>query len=356
MKKLLVVFCTVLLLATATISLAPHVFAQSCPDTQVQEGDYNCDGSVTIADFVAWIVAYFNNGSSLENFEYWRRSVNKAEIIPTPTTAPITGTYLPTAIHYYHYSPELDSHQPTYIYGNTNREYDAIKTQTEIAGLADINGPVVKMLMVSRYDALEQIIANHGTQIAAAGITWIGYNTERDGRTPEPELSNTISTNASINSVNRIGKLAQQHNLKLMWGPTTPMWNELFGGGQYGTGNATTDATARAMVGDNCYLDGIAFQEQNQLNGSNMQDRVGVVSHRTNYFRDRACDGMESWVQIMPHQCSLNTTWDNCRTYYQLLTQVQGSGRVNIVGVWANPNLAERELFYDFIRFLWAED
>ena len=266
---------------------------------------------------------------------------------PTPRTA---GSLLPVGFHYYHYENEVNQFPPTFIYGNLNRSYSASNTQREIDGLAAVNGNVVKMLLVSEYGALEQILNNHSDAIRNAGITWIGLNAERDGRTPEDELNNIFSSNASSNTLNHFGQLVAQYGLKLMFGPTTPMWNQYFNGG-----NGDTTAIANAMFGDNCALDGIAFQEQNQLGSSgNAEERKDVIAGRTKFFRalPASCPDFEVQVQIMPQQCEQSLSWEQCREFYRSLSALSGDEQVNSLGIWANPNPTEKKQALEFIKFL----
>jgi hypothetical protein len=53
-------------------------------------GDYNCDDSVTDADYSVWKDDYRANYSTLSQFEYWRRAFYKPS--PTPTTVPTGNT------------------------------------------------------------------------------------------------------------------------------------------------------------------------------------------------------------------------------------------------------------------------
>src|SRR3990167_1517439 len=237
---------------------------------------------------------------------------------PSPTPRPV-GSLLPVGFHYFHYEDEVNQFPPTFIYGNLNRSYDASKTQREIAGLAAINGNVTKMLLVSEYAALEQILNNHSVAIREAGITWIGLNAERDGRTPGDELNNIFSSDTSSNTLNRYGRLVAQYGLKLMFGPTTPMWNGYFGGRDVARGDTVV---AEAMFGDTCALDGIAFQEQNQLGSSgNAEERKNVIAARTKFFRalQASCPDFEVQVQIMPQQCEQNLSWEQCRAFFKSL-------------------------------------
>ncbi|QQS43811.1 hypothetical protein IPM65_06780 [Candidatus Roizmanbacteria bacterium] len=160
---------------------------------------------------------------------------------------------MPVAIDYSSYNASYNQYPPTYLYAMMNRSYNAQQTQRGIQGLTGIQGNVVKMIMISEYSGLEQILTNHGEELRAAGVTWVGYNAERDGRTPESELQNIFSPNATVNVINRMGRLTEQHGFKLMLGPVTPMWNEFFN-------RSDKDRVADAMFGNNCYLDGVAFQ------------------------------------------------------------------------------------------------
>ncbi len=268
---------------------------------------------------------------------------------PSPTLRP-AGSLLPVMFHTYIYEEEVNEYPPTFIYGNLNRAYSASKADREIRGLAAINGNVTKMLLVSEYAALEQILNNHGDDIRAAGITWIGLNAERDGRTPDDDLSNIFTTNAETNTLNRMGRLVAQYGLKLMFGPTTPMWNQYFKGQE-----GDVDQIANAMFGDNCALDGIAFQEQNQLGSSgDATGRKDVVADRTKFFREHpaSCDDFEVTVQIMPQQCEQNLSWEQCREFYRMLSDLTGDKRVDSLGIWANPNDSEKATALEFIRFL----
>ena len=264
--------------------------------------------------------------------------------IPNPTVAS-KGSHLPVAIDYSSYAQSYNEYPPTYVYAMMNRSYDQQSTARGITGLAQVNGNVVKMIMISEYNALEQILQNHAEDIKAAGITWIGYNAERDGRTPESELTNIFSSNPSTNIINKMGKLTHQYGLKLMLGPTTPMWEEYFR-------RYDTDAVANAMMGDNCSLDGIAFQEQKQISLTNKQERANTVAQRTAFFRNHAqkCPQFESMVQIMSSWCSQNSSWEECRGYYHLLKDLEGPSRINALAIWASGS--ERNDLPSFIDFL----
>lgn len=267
-----------------------------------------------------------------------------ATTIPSPTNKP-SGAHLPVSIDYSSYRETFNQYPPTYVYAMMNRSYNAQNTQRGIQGLADIQGNVVKMIMISEYNALEQILQNHGDAIKAAGITWIGYNAERDGRTPQAELTNIFSSSPSTNVINRMGQLTHQYGLKLMLGPTTPMWEEYFR-------RSDRDQVARAMVGDNCYLDGIAFQEQKQISTTNKADRARIVGERSAFFRNHAnnCPHFETMVQVMSSWCKQNASWEECKGYYNLLKNLQGPSRINSLAIWASGD--ERNDLPGFIEFL----
>jgi hypothetical protein len=226
-----------------------------------------------------------------------------------------------------------------------NRTYNAQNTERAISGLAKIKGNVVKMLMISEYDALEQILINHANEIQAANITWIGYNAERDGRTPDAELTAIFSANPSANTINKMGRLTDQYGLKLMLGPVTPMWNEFFN-------RSDKDTVANAMMGNNCYLDGVAFQEQKQISRTNKAERANIIAERTAFFRNHAnkCTQFESMVQIMSSWCEQNATWEECKGYYNLLKNLQGQSQINSLAIWASGT--ERNDLPQFIQFL----
>lgn len=261
-----------------------------------------------------------------------------------PTTQPSTGQ-LPLAIDYESYTESYNQYPPTVLYAMLNRTYNAQNTERAINGLANIRGNVVKMLMISEYDTLEQILTNHANAIQAANITWIGYNAERDGRTPEEELTTIFSANPSTNMINKMGRLTDKYGLKLMLGPVTPMWNEYFN-------RSDKDAVADAMIGSNCYLDGIAFQEQKQISRTNKAERANIIAERTAFFRNHAnnCPQFESMVQIMSSWCQQNASWEECKGYYNLLKNLQGPSRINSLAIWASGT--ERNDLPQFIQFL----
>ncbi len=267
---------------------------------------------------------------------------------PTPTNRP-AGNHMPVAIDYSSYIESYNQAPPTYVYAMMNRAYNAQNTTRGIQGLAQIKGNVVKMIMVSEYLALEQILKNHSEALKTAGITWVGYNAERDGRTPQNELANMANTNATQNTVNKFGRLAHQYGFKLMFGPTTPMWNEFLGGQ-----NAAGDpALAKAMIGDNCYLDGIAFQEQKQITKTNKQQRADIVAARAKLFRDNApaCPQFEVMVQIMSMWCQQDASWEECRGYYHLLRDLGGQSKINSLAIWASgEDKKELQKFIEFLR------
>jgi hypothetical protein len=271
-------------------------------------------------------------------------SIPNVTQIPNPTNVPV-GMHLPVSIDYSSYDDSYNKYPPTYVYAMMNRAYNAQNTQRGINGLAKINGNVTKMLMISELNALEQILQNHSAEIKSAGITWIGYNAERDGRTPQTELTNIFSSNPTQNIINRMGRLAEQYQLKLMLGPTTPMWEEYFK-------RSDIDAVAKAMIGDNCNLDGIAFQEQKQISRTNKAQRAAVIAERTAFFRNQAvnCPHFESSVQIMHSWCQQNSTLEECRGYYNLLKNLEGPSRINSIAIWASGN--ERNELPSFIDFL----
>lgn len=201
------------------------------------------------------------------------------------------------------------------------------------------------MIMISEYSALDQILKNHKDAIKTARVTWIGYNAERDGRTPQSELNTIFATNANTNMINKMGRLTEQYGLKLMLGPVTPMWNEFFR-------RSDKDAAAKAMIGDICYLDGVAFQEQKQISSSNKAERAQTVSERTSFFRKHAtnCPQFESMVQIMSSWCQQNASWGECRAYYRLLKDLDDESKINALGIWASGD--ERNDLKKFIEFL----
>ena len=282
---------------------------------------------------------------------------NSATQIPTssntqtPTNTPV-GKHMPVAIDYSSYVEAYNKYPPTYVYAMMNRSYNAQATTRGISGLANVKGNVNKMIMISEYNALEQILTNHGDAIKAAGVTWVGYNAERDGRTPEDELINIFSSNASVNVINKMGKLTDEYGLKLMLGPVTPMWNEYFGGNN-GTTPKDGGAAIKAMFGDNCYLDGIAFQEQKQITNSNKAERTKIVGQRTKVFRDNApsCPQFESMVQLMSSWCTQNASWDECKAYYNLLKGLAGEERINSLAIWASGDERnDLQRFIDYFR------
>lgn len=264
--------------------------------------------------------------------------------VPSATNIP-AGKHLPVSIDYSSYNKTYNQYPPTYVYAMMNRAYNAQSTTRGIRGLANIDGNVIKMIMISDYNALEQILQNHSSEIKAAGITWIGYNAERDGRTPQSELINIFSSNPSLNIINKMGKLVEQYQLKLMLGPTTPMWEEYFK-------KLDKDAIAKAMIGDNCYLDGIAFQEQKQISRTNKIQRASIVAERTAFFRNHAsnCPQFESSVQIMHSWCQQNSSLEECRGFYQLLKELDGPSRINSLAIWASGS--ERDQLPSFIDYL----
>ncbi len=269
---------------------------------------------------------------------------------PTPIdsltpTAVVRGVHLPVVIDYSSYNTSYNQYPPTYLYAMMNRSYNTQQTQRGIQGLSQVQGNVVKMIMISEYAALETILKNHGDALKAAGITWVGYNAERDGRTPETELQNIFSPNASVNVINKMGKLTDQYGFKLMLGPVTPMWNEFFN-------RSDKDQVAEAMFGNDCYLDGVAFQEQKQISRTNKAERASVIAERTAFFREHAdsCQNFESMVQIMSSWCAQNASWEECRGYYQLLKGLDGSSEVNSIAIWASGD--ERNDLPEFIEFL----
>ncbi len=262
----------------------------------------------------------------------------------SPTIRP-SATHLPLALDYGSYVESYNQYPPTYVYAMLNRSYNSQNTQRAITGLSNINGNVIKIIMISEFNALEQILTNHFDQIQAANITWIGYNAERDGRTPQAELDAIFSANSSTNTINKMGTLTDQYGLKLMLGPVTPMWNEYFN-------RQDKDAVARAMIGDKCYLDGVAFQEQKQISRTNKAERAQVVGERTAFFRNhaQACPQFESMVQIMSSWCKQNASWEECRGYSHLLNNLQGPSRINSLAIWASGD--ERNDLPNFIQFL----
>jgi len=273
-----------------------------------------------------------------------------ATVIPTTVSSPIpttvsSGIHLPVAIDYSSYVASYNQYPPTYLYAMMNRSYDAQQTQRGIQGLTQTQGDVVKMIMISEYAALEMILKNHGDELKAAGVTWVGYNAERDGRTPEAELQNIFSPNESVNAIHKMGELTNEYGFKLMLGPVTPMWNEFFN-------RSDKDQVADAMIGDNCYLDGVAFQEQKQISRTNKAERASIIGERTAFFRQHAqsCQRFESMVQIMSSWCEQNASWDECKGYYQLLKGLDGESEINSLAIWASGD--ERNDLLRFIEFL----
>ncbi len=263
---------------------------------------------------------------------------------PQPTAVP-AGSELPVSIDYSSFREEYNEFPPTYVYAMMNRSYNALNTTRGINGLKQIQGNVVKMIMISEYNALEQILQNHAQELKDAGVTWVGYNAERDGRTPQNELTDIFSSDPSTNVINKMGRLVEQHGFKLMLGPTTPMWEEYFR-------RSDRNEVAEAMIGDNCYLDGIAFQEQKQISLTNKEQRANIIAERTSFFKNHAqnCPHFEASVQLMSSWCEQNASWDECKGYYDLLKGLEGNERINSLAIWASG--AERNQLQQFIEFL----
>lgn len=125
----------------------------------------------------------------------------------------------------------------------------------------------------------------------------------------------------------------------------SPMWNEFFN-------RSDTDQVAEAMMGNNCYLDGVAFQEQKQISRTNKAERASIVAERTAFFRQHAesCQRFESMLQLMSSWCEQNASWDECKGYYQLLKGLDGESEINSLAIWASGD--ERNDLPRFIEFL----
>ncbi len=277
---------------------------------------------------------------------------------PVPTgqipPSPPPGSYLPVMIDYFHYKPEYSvGNTTTYIYaktvdsavGTTGDSGQTQKIEQELDALENVQGNVTKIVMTSTLATTEKILANHTDRLKQMGVVYIGYNTEPTTGTPgnrqdqSTELGGIFSTDPAQNSVAKFARLVQEHGFKSIFGPIRADAKNI----------AKNPDIIRAMVGSNCDLDGVAFQEQNQIPNQTAEERFQAVKDDGAKYRDIACSDFHISVQLMSsaHQCGTDP-WPKCKEFLDKVTPY-----INSWAIWANrqgTNANELPTFIERLR------
>jgi hypothetical protein len=189
----------------------------------------------------------------------------------------------------------------------------------DVDGMLRMGASVPKMLMVTSYGELEQLMA-HTDELHAAGVAVVGVNTENGpGMTPMDEMRSLESTDPNVNFVARAARLATENGFVVIWGPVRNM------------ADSVSDAVLRTMM--EAGVTGLAMQEQKFIEVDSAQSRISAVNRtRDRYLRLASEMGISDFtfhVQIMHERCP---DLDNCVQFVQMLEAIP----VDTIAIWSN--------------------
>lgn len=263
-------------------------------------------------------------------------------ILPEPTVPPSTGGVLPIMIDAFHYQPTYSDSAPTYVYAKAVDSATGGSTQRieeELALLEQTSGNVVKIVMVSTLSTTRLILDQYTDRMRAMGVTYLGINTEPttgtpgDRSDPSTELGGIFRTDSN-NTVTLFADMVQQKGFKSLFGPIRADATRI----------ARDPAILRAMIGNNCLLDGVAFQEQKQIEGQDAATRIAAVQSDAASYRAVACGNFHISVQLMSTRCGVYP-WDKCKQFYNGIVPI-----VNSLAIWANRNGTDATNLPQFVQ------
>lgn len=242
---------------------------------------------------------------------------NPATIPPTtiiPPTAPAmpqfallpagTQNHPPLMIRWSNWQPEFG---PALVYAR----------EADLAGLLQLEGQVHKMLMVTSYDEAARLMGQ-ATQLQAAGVSWLGFNTE-NGLTPAGEMNTLDNPDPAGNIVARVASLATANGFTVLWGPIR------------NTTDSVSDAVIQTMMAAG--VRGVALQEQKFIeNQPAAQRAIAVARTRDRYLALATQLGITNFtihVQIMHERCP---DLANCVEFVHLLENMP----VDSIAIWSN--------------------
>lgn len=220
--------------------------------------------------------------------------------------AAASGEHLPLMIRWSNWRAEYN---PAIVYARLQ----------DVDGMLRMDRSVPKMLMVTSYGELEQLMA-HVDELHAAGVTAVGLNTENGpGMTPMDEMRSLESADPNVNFVARAARLATENGFSVIWGPIRPM------------ADSVSDDVLRTMM--QAGVSGLALQEQKFIETESAQSRIAAVNHtRDRYLRLAQEMGVSDFsfhVQVMHERCpDLN----NCVQFVQMLEAIP----VDSIAIWSN--------------------
>jgi hypothetical protein len=212
--------------------------------------------------------------------------------------------HLPLMIRWSNWQPEFG---PAFVYA---REQD-------LDGMLRMDGPVVKMLMVTSYGEAERLMAR-AAELHGAGVTIVGLNTE-NGLTPGDEMKTLNNPDPAVNIVARVAELATAAGFEVIWGPVRNVTDNL------------SDDTIKTMMQSG--VTGLAVQEQKFIEVQSAETRIRAVNEtRQHYLRladEVGLDTFDFHVQIMHERCP---NLENCITFVQMLEDIP----VSSIAIWSN--------------------
>lgn len=217
-----------------------------------------------------------------------------------------TGEHLPLMIRWSNYTPQ---YSPALVYARLQ----------DIDGMLRMDPSVPKMLMVTSYGELEQLMA-HTNELHAAGVSAVGLNTENGpGMTPMDEMRSLESADPNVNFVARAARLATENGFVVIWGPVRNM------------ADSVSEPVLRTML--EAGVTGLALQEQKFIEVESAQSRIAAVNRtRDRYLRLADSMGIADFsfhVQIMHERCP---DLDNCVQFVQMLEAIP----VDTIAIWSN--------------------
>lgn len=189
--------------------------------------------------------------------------------------------------------------------------------EADLAGMLQMEGQVHKMLMVTSYDEALRLISQ-ATELQAAGVNWLGFNTE-NGLTPAGEMNSLNNPDPAINIVARLATLATANGFTLLWGPIR------------NTTDNVSDAAIQTMM--TAGLRGVALQEQKFIETEPAAQRASAVARTRERYLALANElGITNFtihVQIMHERCP---NLANCVEFVHLLENMP----IDSIAIWSN--------------------